>query len=368
MVRAMRNLLLLALHHAALAQIALCDAARADQVIAIASELKAEGDGAPDWIELMPAGKDIMPADGRDGWKNPGADKVIAAASLPFVIDYDHATDRSVEQGASSRAAGWIEKLENRDGAVWGKVEWTEPGRKAVAAREYRFISPVFTYTKTGRVIGTLLRAALVNNPALPQLTALNSNQKETALDELKKIAAALGLPETATLEEVLAKITAVTGNGQALTSAQKRLGDIATAAGLTATADKLSDSEVVAICTKLKAPGTGDKTVDDLNKEVARLSALVNGQTAEQAVDKAIAAGKVTPAQRDWAVGYASRDAAGFKEFVNKAPAILADGQRAPKQGAEGELDAEDKALCAKLGIKEEDFKENLTARKEGQ
>lgn len=35
-----------------------------------------------------------------------------------------------------------------RDGAIWGRVEWTERAAAAIRAREYRFLSPSFGFDK----------------------------------------------------------------------------------------------------------------------------------------------------------------------------------------------------------------------------
>ena len=92
-------------------------------------------------------------------------------AGLP--IDYDHATDFAAPSGRPAPAAGWIREIEVRDGALWGRVEWTSHGRAAVVTHEYRYISPVFEYSQDGEV-QRLLRAALTNNPNL-YLTAISA-------------------------------------------------------------------------------------------------------------------------------------------------------------------------------------------------
>ena len=84
---------------------------------------------APEWIELLPAGV-FYGRDGRGPFRLDDPAAVIASttamqmnAGLP--IDYDHATDFGAPEGRPAPAAGWIRELEVRDGAVWGRVEWT---------------------------------------------------------------------------------------------------------------------------------------------------------------------------------------------------------------------------------------------------
>src|SRR5580692_2950527 len=100
---------------------------------------------APEWIELLPAGV-FYGRDGRGPFRLDDPVTVIAsttamqmAAGLP--IDYDHATDFGAPEGRPAPAAGWICDLEDRDGALWGKIEWTAHGADAVAMREYRYVS-----------------------------------------------------------------------------------------------------------------------------------------------------------------------------------------------------------------------------------
>ena len=71
--------------------------------------------------------------------------------------------------GGTAKAAGWIKAMELRDDGIWGQIEWTESGAAAVAGKEYRYLSPVFTFDKSGQV-KRLLRASLINNPALTDL------------------------------------------------------------------------------------------------------------------------------------------------------------------------------------------------------
>src|SRR6266481_1605374 len=184
------------------------------------SALPANG-SAPEWIELVPAGE-FHGRDGRGPFHLSEPARVIAAtnnlrmeAGIP--IDYDHATDFAAPEGRPAPAAGWITELAVRDGALWGRVEWTMHGAAAVATREYRYVSPVFEHDK-GEV-ARLLRAALTNNPNL-YLTAISARETEVASaagggnDEEETMARfheqwreALGLEAAAPPEEIIALV-----------------------------------------------------------------------------------------------------------------------------------------------------------------
>jgi phage I-like protein len=290
---------------------------------------------APEWIQLTPLGA-FETVDGRKYTVRDSA-AVIAASKMPAPVDYDHGTDT----GAGSRAAGWMEELQPQgpkgEPGLWARMKWTDNGAKAIAGHEYRFISPTFIHDKAN-IVTRILRAGLLNNPAIGELPALAS-QQENELDQIKQIAVAMGLPETATLSEILAAITAAKNNNTALASRTKLLGEVATAAGLTIAGDKIGETEVTAICAKLKTPAaTGDnaETVATLSAKLVELRtelvALKNAGAAKDAetrVAEAIAAGKLAPAAKDDAIALCKESPEAFERLMAKQPAIVAAGRQ---------------------------------------
>lgn len=157
--------------------------------IALCNAVELTGDEPPEWIELVPAGT-FRTNDGRGPFENPDPAKVVemscAAMKGGIPIDYDHATDRAAPNGLPAPAAGWIREFRVVAGAIQGRVEWTENGARSIKSKEYRFISPVFSYDppagasqdeETGRV-KLIARAALTNNPALSQLPAIAASRE----------------------------------------------------------------------------------------------------------------------------------------------------------------------------------------------
>lgn len=129
--------------------------------------------GVPDWIHLLPLG-DIQSGDGRS-WKNDAPEAVVAATHAldrELAVDFEHSID--LKKGGP--AAGWMSAFELRSDGIYGRVQWTEAGRKAIAGREYRFISPVFMHKKTGEITH-IIRAGLTNNPAIAELKAVASRR-----------------------------------------------------------------------------------------------------------------------------------------------------------------------------------------------
>jgi phage I-like protein len=95
--------------------------------------------------------------------------------------------------------------------------------------------------------------------------------------------------------------------------------------------------------------------------------------EKAEGAVSEALRAGKIVPAQREWAIDYCCADHDGFARFVARQPALaLSDlglakrpvratpaGIDDPAQlsNFDGELSAHEIAICSRLGIPPSDY-----------
>lgn len=94
-------------------------------------------------------------------------------------VDWDHLSMQEPKQPGDGAAAGWMKKLELRDGGdtLWAEVEWTPKAAEAIKNREYQFVSPSFVQNHThkdGQNIGTtLLAAAITNHPFLEGMQAL---------------------------------------------------------------------------------------------------------------------------------------------------------------------------------------------------
>ncbi len=149
---------------------------------------------APDWVELLPMGPFIKGVDGRE-WQLTDPATVVAAFDarhLPLAVDWEHATEHRAPVGLDAPAAGWIDQLEARNGAIWGHVAWTEKAAAQIAAREYRFLSPVFTYRTDDRSIAELTSVGLTNSPNL-RMTALNRAQESVMTLPTAVCAALLG-------------------------------------------------------------------------------------------------------------------------------------------------------------------------------
>lgn len=151
--------------------LALCNVAEVHSERAfLARGIPAGKDAAtpPEWIELVPAGPVVSAVDGRK-FRNTNPQKVVErfnADPNDLPIDYEHASEIKGPKGEEAPAAGWITKLEVREGAIWARVEWTPRGVASLSTREYRYLSPAFMHGKDGEII-EFTSAGLTNRPAL---------------------------------------------------------------------------------------------------------------------------------------------------------------------------------------------------------
>ena len=251
----------------------------------------------PEWVELIPAGS----FSGRDG-RGPyilDIEAVLAAfakAGIDLPIDYEHQTLSAGEKAGPVPAAGWITALEGRDGALWGRVRWTDEAARLIAGRAYRYLSPVFRHDKAGRVI-TLEGAALTHYPNL-DLTPVAHTQGDDTMTDLTPIAQALGVAgdDAASVEQLAAHAARLKTELEA--AAQARTPD-----------------------PREWVPMSQHKAVAD---ELAALQAKVADEQAHAAVAAAMSAGKIAPALKEWALGYAKRDPQGFAAFAAAAPVLV--------------------------------------------
>lgn len=325
---------------------------------AIAACLQALGEGSA--IQIFPAGTFDAPRGAMAGsgpWRMDAeiARRVIerfAARRGDVVIDYEHQTLRSARNGQPAPAAGWLSpgSLEWRpDGLYALEPRWTEKAAAAIAAGEYRYLSPVFRYDpKTGEVL-ELLHLAITNNPAIDgmaELAAASANlfdrpQEPSMNEELLK---ALGLEPGATEEEAVAALGALNAR---LAELESRLESAETAAASAAAPDPAKYVPVEA--------------VTDLQSQVAALSAQIQAREVDELVTGALEQGKLTPALESWARELGAKDMAALKSYLDDAAPIAAltgiqTGGREPSEDA-ARLTEEERWAAAQLGIPEAEF-----------
>ncbi len=249
--------------------------------------LAADDGGAPTRVLLVPWGE-VRSVRGEFVFDGASAEATIAAferhgTDLP--IDYEHQSlggEFSAPSGQAP-AAGWIKRLTlvspDADAAdepgLWAEVEWTEPARQQLAARQYRYLSPVALVRGEDRRMIGLHSAALTNKPAIRGMRpVVNSVEAWGRLRE------ALG------------------------------------------SATEGDETELVTMAAA----------------RIVGLESHLAERAADERVSAALACGKLVPAQREWALGLARRDPAGFDEWLRHAPVMLAAGRAV--DSADGDAD----------------------------
>lgn len=281
------------------------------------------------------------------------------ARRLDLPIDYEHQTLKDVQ----APAGGWIKELFVQDGALCARVEWTPPGAKYLQNKEYRYLSPVVLVRKQDNKAVALHSAALTNTPAIDgmypianalQIADINDEEDDEMDELLSKLAQLLGLSEGATEEQVLEALAQLQAAAQANKDAADKQVANKTVCGLLGLQPGAKTEDVTAAIMALKAPSP---EADELRALKARLEQ----READEAVERALKAGKVSPAMRDWAVQYALKDPAGFAAFADKAPAVVPMDplELEPKLNKAGLPADEAMAVCKMLGLAEDDVKQ---------
>ncbi len=191
-------------------------------------------------------------------------------------IDYEHQTLGGTYSSPTGKApaAGWIKHLLAEFGVgLLSEIEWTDQARKILAAKEYRYLSPVAIIRKDDRKLVAIHSAALTNKPAIvgmePIVNRANIDGSEADEDPMTALRSELGLACDTDPQEVLV------------------------AAG---------------------------RRLVDLQSDAKR-------RHVDQRITEAMRAGKLVEAQRVWAEALVAREEGLFDEWLRTAPIIVQPG-----------------------------------------
>ena len=204
-------------------------------------------------------------------------------------IDYEHQTlgGEFASPDGRAPAAGWIKSLSAEPGVgIVGHIEWTPQGREMLAAREYRYLSPVALIRRSDRKLVGIHSAALTNKPAsvareaIGNRTLVSESGTDDESDSLVQVRVELNLADDVSGREVLA-------------AAHQRLRDLS---------------------------------------EAART------RRSEERIVEAMRAGKLAAGQKSWAEALIAKDEALFEAWFRSAPVVVRPGVIAapPLSGSE--------------------------------
>ncbi|MCH8970395.1 MAG: hypothetical protein IIA66_14910, partial [Planctomycetes bacterium] len=223
-------------------------------------------------------------------------------------IDFEHQTlgGSYASPDGLAPAAGWIKDLIGIESVgLMADVEWTELGLEHLQKRQYRYLSPVALIRKSDRRLVGLHSAALTNKPAIVGMEALVN--REDSSDQTVQIAQApdkSGFSRRAgtcgSLDQTLEEESMV----ETLEKLRKQL-DL----------DQRNGARQVLVAA---------------SRRIAELEQREEDKGAEERVSEAMAAGKLTEAQREWALKLALSDAQSFDDWSAAAPMVVSLGRTA--------------------------------------
>ncbi|WP_378080473.1 phage protease [Aeromonas bestiarum] len=356
--------------------------------------LNSGGDG---WQQLLPLG----PFKARDGrpFDVPGGhwqlDKSIATTLInrvremgqDILIDYDHQTLKTDQNGQPAPAAGWYnaDEIEWREGAgLFIKPRWTDRAAALVAAKEYRFLSAVFPYDALGRPL-ELRMTAITNDPGVVgmQVLAALSALPASSLMSTQPGQLATPIKEISMNEHLIALLgkLGIQPGADGQLSTEQGTAALAALDTLQASAKKAPELEAALSAEKaslaaLKAQPVQQSgqidlaqyvpvaTYNALVTQVAALTAQVDTTDAATLIKDARTQGKVVAAEEEYLTAYAAqKGVAALKALLDPRPAIaaLAASQTTavtlPEKKGDAVLSAEDRYAADQLGITHEAF-----------
>ena len=253
-----------------------------DRELATLTAARLDGDQVPTRVLIVPWGH-VQSTSGDFVVDAESARLVVEAFSehgTDLPIDYEHQTlgGRYTAPTGQAPAAGWIKRIEvEEEVGVFAEVAWTPPTLEQLAAKQYRYLSPVALIRKSDRKLVALHSVALTNKPAIANMAPIVNRDGKA-----KEVSAAGAL---ATLRECLS-LSPECDEVEVLVAAGQRL------------------------------------------SEAARESAT---REAQRRVTEAQRQGRLTEAQREWALSLAQKDAATFDEWLRTAPVVVPLGRTEP-------------------------------------
>lgn len=310
-------------------------------------------DGRPAIVDGRPTGVPHWRMDGQIAAK---LSSLVERDGLELVIDYEHQT----LTGKEAPAAGWWKQLEWRegDGLYVVAARWTPRAKNYLDGEEYKYISPVFDYDRTGAPT-RLRHIAITNDPGLghqPGLQAALSakfsaapTNQETDMDLLTRLLAVLNLNAATTEEQAVTAIAALKVKADQATTLETQVASLKNA-----TPDPAQYVPVA--------------TVTALQGELATLKNAAVEREVEEEVSAGMKAGKLLPAQEGWARDLGKSNLAALKSFIKDAPVVMKPGTQTdnadPTGGGGGDqLSASDLAVCKQLGIDPKEYAANKAA-----
>jgi phage I-like protein len=195
-------------------------------------------------------------------------------------IDYEHQTLGGAFSSPTglAPAAGWIKGIESEPGVgIFADVEWTEPAKEQLAAKQYRYLSPVAVVRKNDRKLIGLHSVALTNKPAIVGAEPI-----------VNRVTVEQDAPHAVAMEALRVSL------------------DL----------DDACDTETILVAA---------------HRQLQAFEAAGAKRAAADRVRRGMSAGKITPAQRDFAIDLACSAPALFDRWLDTGPVVVPLGKTPP-------------------------------------
>lgn len=293
-------------------------------------------------------------------------DYAVRGNELPFDIGHDSLSPTGpVER---HEAAGWF-KPEVRPGEggseLWASgIAWCSDIAEKIKARKYRYFSPAIQ-TDGEKRITRLVNVALTNLPATYGLTPMMASDLASELENstmMPKICEMLGLdPATCSEADVMAALDTMMKSYADMKAKLEAPGEPEPASvpmPMAAPMDPMKCSEVDEV---IVLSGISDKAdwkgaIVALSSEVRILRSEKQTAKVDAAVEDAIKARKLSPAQRDAAKALGLVNLQLLSDFISNAVPVVGESYHQPETQVVT-LSSEEREVCRKLGVSEADF-----------
>jgi phage I-like protein len=312
-------------------------------------------DQVGEWFHLIPAGT-FLGRDGRGPYTLADPERVLAefaARGADLCVDYDHQSLSAAEKQGPVPASGWIKALESREDGIWGRIDWTERAQAHLAAKEYRYLSPVFSFNpQTGEVV---------------RLDGAAPSRQGASMEEfLEQLRWLLNLPVGATADDIKAHLEKIKQQIEAGQTAGEAMSKLLGLPAGTALAEIATAVQARVGQAPDPAQWVPKAEYERVANALAQNTADQKAARVDQVVRAAMAAAKISPALEGWARDYANRDLEAFNAYVAKTPAIVADahGKNPPQGDGLPTLTADQEAVARACGLSREAFARTLAGK----
>jgi phage I-like protein len=246
-------------------------------------------------------------------------------------------------------------------------VDWTRQARDYLEKKEYRYFSPVLRLDPATRRPLALLHVGLTNVPAIKHLPPLVARWGGASPPEELR-------PAEPVVRALAAKMDSVKEKGKMVEQLKRLMGlepeveevavcgkALETFRDLASTLNLPGEVSVAQLKGAVEALKAGAMRLVKAEEALQALKVRLAKETADRCVEEALQAGKVSPAQRGWALEYCRRDPEGFQTYADRAPKLVPTGEalqilREDHHDESGLL-PEELAVCRSLNVSKEAY-----------